>query len=68
MDLPQDKYQAQQFYEIIQLLHLSEQTLLLEQDPLNHQQVRKPPVQMFSKVNLLFTPNVVAISNKISSP
>jgi hypothetical protein len=43
---PLDKYLIQQFYETIPLLHLSEQTLLLVLDLLNHLQERKPLVQM----------------------
>jgi hypothetical protein len=39
---PLDKYLIQQFYETIPLLHLSEQTLLLVLDLLNHLQERKP--------------------------
>ncbi len=44
--LLQDKYQFPQFVLKVQSLHLSEQTMSLEQGPLNHQQAHKLLVQM----------------------
>ena len=46
VDLPQGKYQAQQFDEKGLVSRLSEQKLLLVMDRLNHPQVRKRPGMM----------------------